>query len=655
MPRWSPPDVATRRLVRRLHDGDADALAMLYDAYAERLFDYAAAMTGDFRAADEIVHDALVDAWRRVPRIRDHANLRIWLYGAVRRRCLQRGHASELRWEPDRPFRSPNSRRIRRADARPSAVLPPTSELRSLLESAVNRLDANEREVLLLTVRHGLHPSELGLLWGLSGRRVAGLASSARGEFESALRDSLAMAANSCADWKNGCRKADQRSSPDAAPMRSSASQGEHDAQAVRGETAKRNSAWQDERDTEAACSSGESAAWSSGPSHGVGGDTSLAEAGSRAEGGVRTRSRARGRARSVLRFETPARFGRRGGGSTRPDPGSGSGRHAATPARSRHGDASRPGGRRAESEAVHADIIDSALDEHIRGCAACRARGQVRAAGLLVLAPAPEPSEALRRRVLHTATDPELAGYRADIAARGGALTPDGLPTQPDVASPYARRWMFATGGIGGALVTALAAILFMGSQLGVPTFDWPLRPLPSVTATSPKQQPGRDSRPQARGPAGGGGAQPPSPQFGDPSKPPSPGAPETPGTPAVPGRPPAASPPPGGTPPSSPPPTTRPGVLKVLTTRLELYGRSSGTVRLRAENGPVTWTGTSSSPQLTLEDQSGGLSRDGSRDLLVTLHTGLVNLPGRATLTFAGPHGPAQRVTVVWGVSLL
>ncbi|WP_084337249.1 RNA polymerase sigma factor [Actinomadura oligospora] len=614
MPRWSPPDVATRRLVRRLNAGDADALAMLYDAYAERLFDYAAAMTGDVRAADDIVHDALVDAWRRAPRIRDHANLRIWLYGAVRRRCLQRGGGSELRWEPNRPFRYPGPRRSRRADARPSAVLPPTAELRSLLESAVNRLDANERELLLLTVRHGLHPAELGLLWGLSRRRVAALTGEARADLEVSLRNSLALAAGSCARWSAG-----------APPRRTDW---------ANGTSTERTGTSSRPRADSGVCSS----ASSSAPASASSGQQPRAAG----QDVVRAGARGRGRARSVLRLDAPARFGGRGAGSTRPDPRSASGRRAAGPTRSRPGDASRPGGRRTESDACSQDIIDSALDEHIRACAACRARGQVRAAGLLVLAPASAPSDALRRRVLHTATDPELAGYRADIAGRGGALTPEGLPTQPDIASPYARRWMFATGGMGGALLTALAAIVFMGSQLGVPTFDWPLRPLPSVTATKPNQHAGRDGRPQARGPAGGGGPQPPAPQFGNHSH-----APTDPGKHGKP-----TTPPP---PPTTPPVTPRPGTLKVLTTRLELYGRSSGTIRLKAEDGPVTWTGESSSRQITLQDRTGGLSSNGSRDVMVTLHTGLISLPGRATLTFTGAHGPPQQVTVVWGVSLL
>ena len=53
----------------------------------------------------------------------------------------------------------------------------------------------------------------------------------------------------------------------------------------------------------------------------------------------------------------------------------------------------------------------------------------------------------------MHTATDPELAGYRADIAARGGTLTPAGLPSQPDVPSPFTRRWLFTVGVIASSI----------------------------------------------------------------------------------------------------------------------------------------------------------------------------------------------------------
>ncbi|NEA23193.1 hypothetical protein G3I70_11905, partial [Actinomadura bangladeshensis] len=71
----------------------------------------------------------------------------------------------------------------------------------------------------------------------------------------------------------------------------------------------------------------------------------------------------------------------------------------------------------------------DPETERHVADCLDCLRRGRVSPDALLRRAPAPVLPAALRHRVMHTATDPELAGYRADIAARGGALTPSGLP----------------------------------------------------------------------------------------------------------------------------------------------------------------------------------------------------------------------------------
>ena len=100
MSRWSlfDPD-ADRRLVRGLNEGDEDTLIALYDAYAERLYDYCKSLIGDSKIAADTVHDCLIDACRRAPRMRDRMRLRAWLYGAARRRCLQRGRTGGLHWE----------------------------------------------------------------------------------------------------------------------------------------------------------------------------------------------------------------------------------------------------------------------------------------------------------------------------------------------------------------------------------------------------------------------------------------------------------------------------------------------------------------------------------------------------------------------------
>ncbi|WP_395106611.1 sigma-70 family RNA polymerase sigma factor [Actinomadura sp. SCN-SB] len=538
MPRWSTSDVAAdRRLVQRLNDGDANALAALYDAYAERLYDYALSMTGEYRIAADITHDTFIDAARRAPRMRDHQRLRSWLYGAVRRRCVQRARSRVLYWEPDvdfgdawghsetpRTMRSGPSRKPGTAhdsgessessepeaeapvDAPPHGVLaaamrgsvdedpsqsvrerperapdadepPPSSELRRLLDGSVARLEPCDQEALLLAVRHELSAAEIGSVHGVSPRRAATRVARARTRLDEAYTTELKVATERCA--------------------------------------------------------------------------------------------------------------------------------------------------------------VGQAEDH--RECTDCRRRAGVNPAALLAFASAPVLPASLRHRVLHTATDPELAGYRNDIAARGGALTPHGMPTQPDTPSPYTKRWLFAGGGMAGALVTAVLGAMLISPGLGDPTIYWPpfrARPQPSVTDHVPRQPQG-----------GGTGQEPPR----DGVAPSAPGA-----TPPAGSQGQGASPPSTGAPTSPAPP--RPGTLIVTPARVELYMRKTATVRLEASQGPVSWNATSSSEQLSVSHPQGELAADTTADVTVTLRTHLINLPGQATLTFSDPTtGTTREVTVVWGASLL
>ncbi|WP_037560171.1 sigma-70 family RNA polymerase sigma factor [Spirillospora albida] len=285
-----------------------------------------------------------------------------------------------------------------------------------------------------------------------------------------------------------------------------------------------------------------------------------------------------------------------------------------------------------------------SGLDRHIADCAECRSRVRVDPVALLRSAPAPVLPAALRHRVMHTATDPELAGHRADIAARGGSLTPEGLPSQPDVPSPFTRRWLFAGGGMAGALVAALVAVLIIGpgldGTLSLPPFR--THPQPSVTDTP------RDGSSGARSPQ--------APQPGGPGRSGVPPArPQTEGTPTAPSTTTRPSVPPSS-PPSSPlvrPP--RPGRLVIAPAKVELWGTKTGRVTLQAESGPVTWTAMTSTSQLILSEMQGGVPKGGSIDLTITLRTAIVGLPGQGTITFTDSEGALHKVTVVWGVTLL
>nr|WP_264159461.1 sigma-70 family RNA polymerase sigma factor [Actinomadura rudentiformis] len=723
MPRWSSFDVAAdRALVQRLNEGDESALGALYDAYAERLYDYCVTMTGEHKTAADIVHDTFIDAFRRAPRLRDQLRLRPWLYAAARRRCLQRGRVRGLTWEKDGEF----------AETSPL-------ELRELLETALARLSFSDQETLLLAMRHGLRSIELGAALGLSARRAAARLARAQVRLKTAVEAEFLVLERRCAEGRQpgrAGRAADAEREPtsnaEAIGSSSDRASDEDEGSASRGVAVVLAAAARPQtrrplanplrRTTRPhpAIQADNAPLRDGAPDRGMPergtSERGLPERGLPERGVPERGVPERGvLERSAPEQAVPERGTSERGMSERGVPERGAPEHAvpergvpergvsergarergvsegdvpaapaasaalAAPAASmasevpaastepgvterqgehKDGEAARQtpaqlewngslADRLLSSTGASAGLDEAALERHAAGCSTCDERRQHAPVALLVMAPAPVLPVALRHRVIHTGSDPELAGYRTDIVARGGTLTPDGLPSQPDVPSPVTRRWLFAGGGMAGALATALLVALVMGP--GTSIVDWSpfdMRPLPGVSEHRPPSggvgqghQPG-----QGQGPANGhGGGSSDSPQLGGerrsvPS--PSPQTPESPRSPK---------------PPSPPVEPKIPGLLTAAPGKVELYGTKTARVVLTAHRGPVTWSSATSTGQVTATPSQGSISKGDSAEVIVTLSTGLVNLPGQSTLTFTDTEGRRQQVTVVWGISLL
>jgi DNA-directed RNA polymerase specialized sigma24 family protein len=257
------------------------------------------------------------------------------------------------------------------------------------------------------------------------------------------------------------------------------------------------------------------------------------------------------------------------------------------------------------------------------------RAREQVPdAKEYLDTAAAPVIPAALRHRVRHTGSDPELAGYRAEIAARGGSLTPEGIPRQPDAPSHLARRWAFTSAGLFTALASAFVVLLLMSPSLPVPEIQWP--------GGKPHVPRSPSHRPHRRG------AQEPVPGIGDDQRPTT--APQTINAPSP--RPTSPRPPGGG----------RAGVLTVNPKSIRFQAHTTmADILLSAEGGPVTWRAATSSPQVTLMQATGTIRDHGHVAVEVSLNRGLLTLPGSATVMVSGGTGPVVPVDVTWDMSVL
>ncbi|GIH26108.1 hypothetical protein Aph01nite_44180 [Acrocarpospora phusangensis] len=167
MPGW--PNVGSaddHRLLEALRQSDAHAPASLYDAYADRLADYAYTCVRDLEAAADAVHDALVTAQSSAHRLREPIRLRSWLYALTRFQCTARAAG-----------RTP-------AGTFPGLEETEDPELALAASEALGELSRQEREALELTLRHGLSQSEVLAVLGLTARQLTQRLTRAREHLE---------------------------------------------------------------------------------------------------------------------------------------------------------------------------------------------------------------------------------------------------------------------------------------------------------------------------------------------------------------------------------------------------------------------------------------------------------------------------------------
>lgn len=165
---WPNIERAEDRWLAESLGSDRAAPARLYDLYAARLFDYCHVLLRDERAAAQALLDALLT-------VRDGGgdprSFRGRLYAATREVCLRR-----------RP-EAPAERRLATEAAGGTA----DEATRRLVHAALLVLSGRQREVLDLTLRHGLSVDDIALVLRMSPDDVAPIVVRARRELDDAF------------------------------------------------------------------------------------------------------------------------------------------------------------------------------------------------------------------------------------------------------------------------------------------------------------------------------------------------------------------------------------------------------------------------------------------------------------------------------------
>lgn len=147
---------ADAELVRRVAEGDRDALGELYDRYGALLLGVGVRILRARRDAEDIAHDVFLEVWRRAGSYEPgRASVRSWLLMMMRSRALDRRKSAGFSWGV--PLEA-------EPVVEPAGVEPLHAELsvdRARAVRALAALPDVQREVLLLGYFDGLSSSEI--------------------------------------------------------------------------------------------------------------------------------------------------------------------------------------------------------------------------------------------------------------------------------------------------------------------------------------------------------------------------------------------------------------------------------------------------------------------------------------------------------------
>jgi RNA polymerase sigma factor (sigma-70 family) len=172
--------VSDRDIVAAIVAGDPAGLSAAYDSYAAGLFGYCRSLLGEPADAADAVQDTFVIAAAKIGGLRNPARLRSWLYAVARNECHGRLRARARLADLDEAGEMTD-------DVDGVVGFAQREELRSLMLDAIRGLNAGDREVIELNLRHDLEGSDLAGVLGVQVNQAHALASRARGQLERAL------------------------------------------------------------------------------------------------------------------------------------------------------------------------------------------------------------------------------------------------------------------------------------------------------------------------------------------------------------------------------------------------------------------------------------------------------------------------------------
>jgi len=178
-----------REVAAAIVAGDPHGIADAYDTYAMPLYSYCRSLLREPEDAADAVQDTFLIATAKLGGLRDPGKLKSWLYAVARNQCFRRLRSADPTSALDEAVDMPAAAGgyTSTAESVDAASAVERAELHQLVRDAINGLNPGGRDVIQLSLVHGLDHDELADALGVSRNHAHALQSRARSQLERSL------------------------------------------------------------------------------------------------------------------------------------------------------------------------------------------------------------------------------------------------------------------------------------------------------------------------------------------------------------------------------------------------------------------------------------------------------------------------------------
>lgn len=158
-------------LVARCRQGDAESFRTIFELYARSINGFIYGMLGERDLAEELTQETFIRAYIKIGTFRDASKLSTWLFGIAKNVAREALYVRRNKGHTHIEINDPSLSELKDNEPSPAACLL-NKELQRVMLDALDKLDADKREVFTLRAFHHKRYDEIAEITGFSLAKV---------------------------------------------------------------------------------------------------------------------------------------------------------------------------------------------------------------------------------------------------------------------------------------------------------------------------------------------------------------------------------------------------------------------------------------------------------------------------------------------------